>query len=307
MAGGKGNININDLLLEEFRSLRMEMKQDRMEMMKTMKDMRESLVGQIGIMQAEMTRMNERVNLQDTRTTMVEKETRRRNIIVHGIEEKPNENWSELQTSVLELLNEKMEVNIKMEEIDQILRMGRKHEGQSRPINIKLITYWRKQEILRNTGKLKGIKIYIDHDLSKEEIQEKKKLLPIMMELRKNGNHAVMKGCNLIVNGQLYGAGSQERSMRIESPNKHTKSNETQTRTIQKRLTSPEQSGERREDKNKLEQASKKLKITRTYHQRSNSLSQLTLDKWTDPARMADNDQGSSTGNNVVGTEPPNE
>lgn len=76
------------------------------------------------------------------------------------------------------------------------------------------------------------------------------------MELRKNGNHAVMKGCNLIVNGQLYEPGSQETRNRIQSPNMqqyamHVKANETQTQTrsIQKRLASPEQSSEGGEEK----------------------------------------------------------
>uniref|UniRef100_A0A8D8RM79 Uncharacterized protein n=1 Tax=Cacopsylla melanoneura TaxID=428564 RepID=A0A8D8RM79_9HEMI len=94
-----------------------------------------------------------------------------------------------------------MGIQVEKYEIDSCYRLG-KLKGKLRPVLVKFVTQWRKDEVYRKRYLLKGHKLYIDHDLSKEELTIVRQLKPRMNQQRTEGNHAVVKGCELIVNGQ---------------------------------------------------------------------------------------------------------
>lgn len=186
-----------DKIYDAILSFREEVKRD-------MKEMRESVEEKIDGVKVNITNMELKLENQDKRIGLIEREKRKRNVIVYGIEEQVDEKWSDLKVKVVGFLNNKLNIITNMNEIDDFFRMGKKCPNKSRPIMLKLTTYWKKLEIIRSTGRLKGTKIFLDHDLSIEEINEKKKLIPTMLNFRKSGQHAVMRGSQLYVNGSLY-------------------------------------------------------------------------------------------------------
>lgn len=251
-------------ILEAIMNLKSEMKQD-------MKQMRESVEGKIDGVKKEVQKMETRLENQDTRIILMEKEVRKRNIIIYGIEEKMEENWKTLKEIIIAFLKNTMEVETKLEEIDEFYRMGKKVPNKNRPIMLKFITYWKKQEIIRSTGKLKGTKIFLDQDLTAKEVEEKKKLIPTMVHFRKNGHHAVMRGSHLYVNGKLHREGNQYIPPTNAQAMEWSSTGNSKD-TPSKRQMSP--SNGRTEKDNQR----KKTKLFTT-HQRTSSQGQITLDK----------------------------
>lgn len=110
-----------------------------------------------------------------------------------------------------------MELNIKHEEVNQFFRMGKKGgANQKRPIMLKMVSYWRKMEILHNTAKLKGTKVFLAQDLTPEEQNEKKRLLEKVKEIRNNGKHAVLKGRTIIVEGKVLSETENAENMEVD-------------------------------------------------------------------------------------------
>uniref|UniRef100_A0A8D8WQA2 Uncharacterized protein n=1 Tax=Cacopsylla melanoneura TaxID=428564 RepID=A0A8D8WQA2_9HEMI len=135
------------------------------------------------------------------KNAFLEKDSKRRNFILYGVQENYGETFTQLKTIVLHVLNDLMKSDVTFFEIDQCLRLGKKH--QSRPILVKCLTQWRKQEIMSRMNHLKGKGIYVEHDLTKEQIQRRREVIVKMKEMREQGCYAVVKIDKLVVNGAV--------------------------------------------------------------------------------------------------------
>lgn len=133
----------------------------------------------------------------------IEKELIRKNLVIYGLEEEREEKFGDLKSKIMCLLNTKMELNIKMDDIDDFYRLGRSG-AVKRPIVLKMTTSWRKMEVLKNTAKLRGSKVYIDTDLTMEEQDQRKENIELMKVFRRKGDFAVVRGSTLFVNGSIY-------------------------------------------------------------------------------------------------------
>uniref|UniRef100_A0A8D8VZW6 Uncharacterized protein n=2 Tax=Cacopsylla melanoneura TaxID=428564 RepID=A0A8D8VZW6_9HEMI len=109
-------------------------------------------------------------------------------------------------------------------DVDDYMRIGRPKQGGNRPILLKLMTQWKKREILKATGKLKNTKIFVEDDLTKEEVEEKKGLVEDMMEQRKLGKYAVIRNKKLYVDGKMhFQAPTKAKFKPKEAPKEGTK------------------------------------------------------------------------------------
>lgn len=61
--------------------------------------------------------------------------------------------------------------------VDEMRRIGEYREGRNRPILVKLVKESTTAEILRNTRKLKGTRVWIDEDYPKNIQAERAKLV----------------------------------------------------------------------------------------------------------------------------------
>lgn len=93
-----------------------------------------------------------------------ESQARRQNVIIRGLEL----NGRDLKREVDEFLKGKLSVN---EEIKKVIRLGNNlnNNNNSTGVLVQVESLEAKRKIMRNKTQLKGIKIFIDDDLTKRE------------------------------------------------------------------------------------------------------------------------------------------
>lgn len=104
----------------------------------------------------------------------LEANSKRNNVILHGLPEKEEEMHDDLNTLVTSTLRE-IDVDIEKGEIDRLQRLGKKGDktGKIRPILLATTTLQKKIQILKNKQKMKP-NSYITHDFPKSVLQAKK-------------------------------------------------------------------------------------------------------------------------------------
>lgn len=247
--------------------------------------------------QEEKAEINGKIEKQDGRISKLENGTRKRNVIVYGITEETQENFNDLKQKIDWLFNTKMEMGIKREEIDEFFRLGKKNDSKrNRPIIVKMISSWRKTEIMMNKRKLKGTMIFIENDMNEEEMKEKKNMLTEMKDLKSKGHDAYIRGKSLIVNSvSEAGTSNNAREKNNTMGNRDVEANieeqdgpnignttiyQTPLNTPGKRNVSQRSPEINTEVKlvEKMEKAIKKKKIVQLQRNRSSSEGQKTLD-----------------------------
>ena len=135
---------------------------------------------------------------------MLEREIKKRNLIIKGLKDEEDESNGDLKEKVAKLIK-KLNVEMKMEEdVDEMRRMGKFDEGRDRPIVIKLMKIKTKMEILRSTKALRGSKIWIEEEYTKRTQNERKRLIPFLKQARQGGDKAILKFNKLIINNTAH-------------------------------------------------------------------------------------------------------
>ncbi|KAF2888286.1 hypothetical protein ILUMI_17887 [Ignelater luminosus] len=96
----------------------------------------------------------------------LEQYSRLNNIRIFGMPEKQNEN---LEDSVINIFQKKLNVHVPKEAIERIHRTGRHSEGKTRPV-IKFLSYKTRHQVLNNKKKLKGTNFIVYEDLTKTRL-----------------------------------------------------------------------------------------------------------------------------------------
>ena len=111
---------------------------------------------------------NELIDLEDR--------SRRSSFRIDGISELRNETWEECEEEIQKVFNEKLGVkNVHIERAHRSKRSkSNNNNGKPRTIVYKLLNYKQKEEILRNTKKLKGSNIFINENFYYETVQYRK-------------------------------------------------------------------------------------------------------------------------------------
>lgn len=98
----------------------------------------------------------------------VEQHTRKNNIRIFGMKESNQENTEDL---VIKLCQEKLDINLDKCDIDICHRVGTKTNKKDRPIFVKIISNKIKNLIYYAKSKLKGTKITIREDITKQRME----------------------------------------------------------------------------------------------------------------------------------------
>ncbi|CAH0686234.1 unnamed protein product [Spodoptera exigua] len=125
----------------------------------------------------ENQNLRNEVNKLNNKLINLEANTKRKNVIIHGLPEPNEESHEQLTTLVTSTLKE-IEVNLEIGEIDRLQRLGKKRDNdvKIRPILLATTTLGKKIQILKNKKKMKS-GTYITHDLPKAVLQAKTKNL----------------------------------------------------------------------------------------------------------------------------------
>lgn len=219
-------------------SIREEMEKQNREQTQTLTEtINKTLEEHLSPIRMENEALRSEIKTLQSKVQYLQFEARKNNVIMHGVEEKEANN-AELMSMVLELLNKTNDASNDANvwdkwEISNTYRIGKKSKNNKRPIKISFTLTWRRNEIMRNGKKLpKGV--YIMEDLTKEELEKRKALLPQMKEARESGKYATIKNGKLIIKEKS----EAEKRKRAPSsplstpPSNFSKASET-TRVIQ--------------------------------------------------------------------------
>lgn len=147
-----------------------------------------------------------KITEQENRIEILERESRKKKIIVKGIQETEEESELILKEKIRKML-QKIEIPINMEtETWEVRRIGRIFQDRKtpRPIIIEFASWNKKMEVLKAAKKLKGSDIWISEDYTKQVQQQRKILIGHMKEARSKGYRANISYNKLIINGEYY-------------------------------------------------------------------------------------------------------
>lgn len=159
-------------------------------------------------MEQENVQIKTKIEEQNKRIEYLEREIRRNNIVIKGVEEVENENRNSLELKFSDIIKD-LSVNLNpRSDIEKIHRIGKIQFSNSsrRPILVKLSSGMKKTEIMENTKKLKGRDIWIEEDYTKQIVDERKELVPLVKQARQMGVSAYIRYNKIIINGRAYGA-----------------------------------------------------------------------------------------------------
>lgn len=166
----------------------------------------ENVIKENEALKKENAYLREQNTEQEERLEHLEREIRKNNIIIKGIQDKENEHYQETQKHIQTIM-QKLGVEVDLDvNIEEIRRVGRYTISRNRPILVKLIRYDKTLEILRKSKALKGTNVWIEKDYSKKVQEERKALIPQLKEARQKGYMAYLKHNVLVVNKEVYHA-----------------------------------------------------------------------------------------------------
>ncbi|VVC95721.1 unnamed protein product [Leptidea sinapis] len=149
----------------------------------------------------ENQKLKKEVNLLKTKIQNLDRDSRKNNIILHGVTE-TEKSPVELLDLVLKVFNEASEKggidNWDKWEISSVRRLGKPTEKKIRPIHITVTLQWRKIEMFKNKKNLPQ-NSYISEDFSKPVLNKRKELKMQQQEEIKNGKHAFIRYDKLII------------------------------------------------------------------------------------------------------------
>lgn len=136
----------------------------------------------------------------ENKVVQLERKTRRKNIVVFGLE---ISDQSVIHQETLSKINNLLELNFVPDDISNIYQLKKSGESAA-PIIIELVSQLKKNIIFQNISKLKGSGIAITHDLSYEDRQKHKLLFIHLKKARNQKLSARIVGDKLEINNKLF-------------------------------------------------------------------------------------------------------
>ena len=137
------------------------------------------------VMEKEISELKSQINKHEMAANRNERFSRRNNIRVVGVPEPDEGNREDCVQIAESILHKHFNITTKVERAH---RDGKKIEGKSRHLLIKLLSYRDKLEVMRkNRGALKDERFFIVDDLTLADLKEKQKWNKQVQDLYKTG------------------------------------------------------------------------------------------------------------------------
>ncbi|XP_052768003.1 uncharacterized protein LOC128208479 [Mya arenaria] len=127
----------------------------------------------------------------------------RDNLLFHKI---PEEKDEICEQKILQFIQEKL----KIDNATEVIRLQRAHRigpyqgDKTRPIVAKFSDFPDREKVRRAAKELKGTQYGISEQFPKQVVEQRRKLVPIMLQARKDGKEAFIKVDKLFINNHLY-------------------------------------------------------------------------------------------------------
>lgn len=196
-------------------------KQDMLEMQKDIKDtIINSLSEKFNSLQLKNELLEEKIEEQSNKINNLERQCRRRNLILFGVEE-TEKSYDELEKLVIHIINTYIKISCDIYSIEAVRRLGKKG-AKVRPIAITFSTLGLKLKIQKNKHNLKNTAYYIKEDFPIEILIKRKELQVQLQKEKDAGNTAFIKYDKIVIlsnkNPQQKQASKRNLS---ESPDRH--------------------------------------------------------------------------------------
>ena len=118
--------------------------------------------------------------------------SRRNNLRVDGIKERPNETWEDCENELYKLFKENLDIEeeVVTERTHRVKTDKSKKGNTSKTIVCTILNYVDKVKILRNAKKLKGKNIFINEDFCQATLDHRKELWKEVKRLKEEGKIA---------------------------------------------------------------------------------------------------------------------
>uniref|UniRef100_A0A8D9FDL5 Uncharacterized protein n=1 Tax=Cacopsylla melanoneura TaxID=428564 RepID=A0A8D9FDL5_9HEMI len=145
--------------------------------------------------------MSQQLEKHSTAISYLNYDSSRKNLLIFNLTEQQDETLNVLIGKVLDLFTRGLRVsNFTIQEIDSVKRLGPKSSvHRARPIMVKLVSQFRKSEILKNVKYLKNSGLSVQPDYPPEVREKRKQLVNEMKTLRSQGKYAYIKYDKLVV------------------------------------------------------------------------------------------------------------
>lgn len=104
----------------------------------------------------EKNLLEQKLSKQEKKVNEIEVLLKNKNIIIFGYEEDSNISYAEKENNILEFMKTQLEIDLKVNSIKKIRRIGVPKENKIQPLLISLNSERLKREILKSSKKLKG-------------------------------------------------------------------------------------------------------------------------------------------------------
>lgn len=193
------------------------------ELKQEIRDLRSDINKELESLKLSNIKLEKENDVLKNKLLLLERKTRKYNLVIYGLEESERE----VKEDVLEVLSNIIQIQCTPSNFRDIYRIGKKVEGQIRPIVIEVLNYQLKLDILINarakSNELKRCKIFISQDYCPEDYQKRKFLAKHLKAAKEKQYKAFIKGDTLVVNGEQYSYETLKNKTATEQ-NKHDES-----------------------------------------------------------------------------------
>lgn len=148
-------------------------------------------------LQEENQRLKEKVGSLENKIKVFERNEKRNNFIVYGIPEN-RDSEEQLITKIINILKNDLNINLEKSEVVTAYRLGKYVMNKNRPILVKIVTIWKKNEIMRHKKNLKN-GVRISEDFPKEILIKRQELQEDLKREREKGNIAFLKYDKIVI------------------------------------------------------------------------------------------------------------
>lgn len=157
--------------------------------------------GKVEELEVKVTELETENTVLQERIKYLEESAKKNQVIVFGLQEDTEEL---LEEKILNLLTNTLAIEIHLETIDNLYRIGKKGKGSVRPVIIRFVRFLEKQVVLKNAHKLRGTGISICNDLTLQQQKDHKILYKYYKTAKDKGFSAKITGNRLVVNEETF-------------------------------------------------------------------------------------------------------
>ena len=189
--------------MADLKQSQQELKTDLHDMWHTVNDLKEDNT----MLKEENAVLTKKVDDLERKVDDLESRSKRNNVIIHGIPRDDKETWEDCESSVNEMLTDKLE----RADSVQFDRVHRLNASPQSPIIARCTFFKGKELLMKERRKLKGTGIYINEDFSFRVREIRRKLLPYLKSAREHGKKASMVYDHLVIEGKKYFLDAENR------------------------------------------------------------------------------------------------